>query len=76
MGTKRVGFIANDILEYLPDERGNVLGNAVYEGHGILTLDYSRLTPILWTLVKDLSTRVQALESPKTKTKTTTKAKK
>ena len=49
----------------------------------LLAVDYSRLTAVLWSvaktqqeLIKDLSTRVQALESPKTKTKTTAKAKK
>ena len=72
-GVKRVGFIANDIQANLPEECGNVLGNAVYNGNAILTLDYSRLTPFLWQIAKkqqelitDLSTRVQALENNNT----------
>ena len=74
---KRIGFIAQDIQANLPEEFNNVLGTVYGNVNGaLLGLDYSRLTPILWTLVKDLSTRVQALESPKTKTKTTAKAKK
>ena len=74
---KRVGFISQDIQEYIPEEFANVLGTVYGNVNGpLLGLDYSRLTPILWTLVRDLSTRVQALESPKTKTKTTAKAKK
>ena len=75
---KRIGFITQDIQANLPEEFKNVLGTVYGNVNGpLLGLDYSRLTPILWTLVRDLSTRVQALETPKTKTKkTTAKAKK
>ena len=52
-GVKRVGFIANDIQANLPDECDNVLGNSVYNGNAILTLDYSRLTPFLWQIAKN-----------------------
>ena len=77
---KRIGFIAQDIQANLPEEFKNVLGTVYGNVNGaLLGLDYSRLTPILWTLVKkqqelitSLESRVQALES----TKTTAKAKK
>jgi len=72
-GNKRVGFIANDIKANLPTDCNNILGNAVYQSQGILTMDYSRLTPILWTLTKsqqatieELSKRVEALEAKNT----------
>jgi len=57
---KRIGFIAQDIQQWLPSEITNI---TMPVSDSILGLDYSRLTPILWTLVKDLSTRVQALEN-------------
>jgi len=76
-GEIRCGFIANDIQANLPENSGNVLGNAVYEGHGILTLDYSRLICPLWQVVRaqqqqieSMSARLTALEATKTKTKT------
>ena len=74
LGTKRVGFIANEIERHLPDDCDNIVGHGVYEGQSILTMDYSRLTPILWTLAKkqqeviaNLTTRLDALEKPKKK---------
>ena len=77
---KRIGFIAQDIQANLPEEFKNVLGIVYGNVNGaLLGLDYSRLTPILWTLVKkqqelitNLESRVQTLET----TKTTAKAKK
>jgi len=61
---KRIGFIAQDIQANLPEEFKNVLGTVYGNVNGaLLGLDYSRLTPILWTLVKDLSTRLEALEN-------------
>jgi len=80
---KRIGFIANDVKDSCPDEWGNLVSTVNAKDGQILGLDYARFCPILWTicrtqqeLIKDLSTRVQALDSPKTKTKTTAKAKK
>ena len=70
---RRIGFIAQELQTALPRHITNV---CTMGQDGLMKVDYSRLTPILWTLFKDLSTRVQALESPKTKTKTTAKAKK
>ena len=74
-GEQRCGFIAQDIQAALPEGCGGVLGNAIgYDGFGILTLDYSRLTTFLWQIAKkqqemitDLTARVDAMEKPKKK---------
>ena len=60
---KRIGFIAQDIKEYMPEEFANIIGIVNAKNGQLIGLDYSRLTPILWTLVKDLSTRLEALEN-------------
>ena len=74
-GEQRCGFIAQDIQQALPESCGGVLGNAIgYDGFGILTLDYSRLTTFLWQIAKkqqedieNLTARLTALEQkPKT----------
>ena len=76
---RRLGFIAQELQAALP----NQITNVVMQNGELQAVDYSRLSVILWSVAKtqqelitDLSTRVQALESPKTKTKTTAKAKK
>ena len=61
---KRIGFIAQDIQANLPEEFKNVLGTVYGNVNGVLLgLDYSRLTPILWTLVKKQQELITNLES-------------
>ena len=62
----RLGFIANDIQDNIPDEFANLIGVQ----HGttpLLTLDYSRLVCVLWQVVKSQEQRISALEAKKTK---------
>jgi hypothetical protein len=54
----RIGFLAQDIAEAIPEEWGNV----VHQANGLLALDYARLTPILWSVCKNLDARIKALE--------------
>jgi hypothetical protein len=64
---KRVGFIAQDIQQSLPAEFANLVGTRPETaGAGeLLTLDYSRLVCVLWGVVKNLSSRLEALEEQK-----------
>ena len=73
---RRVGFIAQELQTALPRHITNV---CTMGQDGLMKVDYSRLTSILWSVTKkqqelitNLESRVQALES----TKTTAKAKK
>ena len=68
---KRVGYIAQDVQQWIPEEFANVLGVVYGNVNGPLVgLDYSRLgSPILWTICKkqqeqieQLTARVEALE--------------
>ena len=64
---KRIGFIAQEVRDALPIEFANIINKAPY-GSGenereILTLDYARLTAVLWQCTKSLITRVEILES-------------
>ena len=54
----RLGFVAQDF------EGAGVTGTARREGQE-LTLDFSRLTAVLWGVCKRLQARVDALEKPK-----------
>ena len=63
----RIGFIAQEIQSALPVEYDNIISKAP-DGTGadereILTLDYARLTAILWQSTKSLLARVEILES-------------
>ena len=73
---KRIGFIAQDIDKYKSEKFENLSSKSVMndkDGNGqeeILVMDYSRLTAVLWTIVKDqqktindLQNRLQLLES-------------
>ena len=72
--TQRIGFIANDFDEHVPDTwRDSIVGTAMINqttdeegnttgGEEIKTLDYSRLTAVLWKVCQDLQARVEALE--------------
>ena len=64
---KRIGFIAQDIQQWLPNEFANITAPV---SESILGLDYSRLTPVLWTIarkqqqvIEDFSARLVALEA-------------
>ena len=77
----RIGFIAQDIQANLNDKWSNLIGinkhgsdmqgcDDMIEDKETLTLDYSRLTTILWNIcqnqekrIKDLQNRLQLLES-------------
>ena len=63
----RIGFIAQEIQSALPVEYDNIISKAPYgtgaDEREILTLDYARLTAILWQTTKSLLTRVEILES-------------
>ena len=55
----RLGFLAQDFLG------AGVTGKTYRDGEELLTLDYSRLTAVLWGVVKKLQARVEALEKKK-----------
>ena len=60
----RLGFLADDFLD------AGVTGKTYREGEELMTLDYSRLTAVLWGVVKRLQKRVEKLEKkPKPKAK-------
>ena len=62
--SRRIGFIAQDILEQLPTEFANVIGYTVSDNdEQLMALDYSRLCPIVWTRLQNTNTRVPALEA-------------
>ncbi|MFX4226588.1 MAG: tail fiber domain-containing protein [Porticoccaceae bacterium] len=60
---KRIGFIAQDVQGSLPrtGEFANLVGTRP-DGE-LLTLDYSRLVCVLWGVVKNLTSRLEALEA-------------
>ena len=61
---KRVGFIADEVKAAISGEGWtNIVGSKPVYDEGFLTLDYSRLVCVLWTVVKDLTARVAALEA-------------
>jgi hypothetical protein len=71
-GELRVGFIADDLKEACQGNYSCILGEQpILDDEGvevegstpILTVDYPRLTSILWTAVRDLRNRVQELEN-------------
>ena len=65
-GNRRIGFFANDFADNAPTSF-NLTGKAQHcDKHGereILTLDYSRLNCVLWTVCRNLLSRVEALEA-------------
>ena len=66
---ERLGFVAQDIEAATPLAWGNLVGRANYkwsgngEGGEIATLDYARLSAVLWTCTRSLLARVEALEA-------------
>ena len=63
----RIGFIAQEMRDALPLEYKNIINKTPYgtgvDEREILTLDYGRLTAILWQTTKSLLARVEILES-------------
>ena len=55
----RLGFLAQDL------QHGGVTGKTMWGGEELLTLDYGKLTAVLWGVCKRLQARVEALEKPK-----------
>jgi hypothetical protein len=72
-GERRHGFIAQDLETACSDPffshivgeipATDAEGEEIEGAAAIKTVDYSRLTALLWTTVRDLRNRVQALES-------------
>ena len=61
---KRVGFISNEFDEKLNDDMRNIIGSLKDDNgeHKTTTLDYARLTTILWSVCQQLNERIKALE--------------
>ena len=55
----RLGFLAQDL------QNGGVTGKTMWGGEELLSLDYGKLTAVLWGVCKRLQARVEALEKPK-----------
>jgi hypothetical protein len=71
---QRIGFLAQDIQQYLPPEFANVIGMQYGGDMPLLLLSYDRLVCVLWAVCKSqeqrisaLDSRVTALEAKKTK---------
>ena len=71
-GEPRVGFVANDLKDACQGPYACILGeqpilsdegDEVEGSTPILTVDYPRLTSLLWTCVRDLRQRVATLEA-------------
>jgi hypothetical protein len=54
----RIGFIANEIQDHAPPEFQNLIGR---RPDGLLNMDYSRLTAVLWSVVQQQDARLTAL---------------
>ena len=65
----RLGFIAQDVEAACPSTWSNLVGTTLYAreqggtGAEIRTLDYARLTAVLWQATRSLLARVEALEA-------------
>ena len=65
----RLGFIAQDVEAACPSTWSNLVGTTQYTreqggtGAEIRTLDYARLTAVLWQATRSLLARVEALEA-------------
>ena len=62
---KRVGFISNEFGEILNDDMRNIIGSLKDDdgNHDTTTLDYARLTTILWSVCQNLNERIKVLEA-------------
>ena len=63
-GAPKFGFIAQEVEAAVAGKPNfECLVSSTADETPIKTLDYARLSAVLWTCVKDLYSRVQALES-------------
>ena len=67
---KRLGYIAQDFTTALPEEYGNIVHMSYSTGNPLLSLDYSKVSCILWGVCKNqqvalaaLTARIAALEN-------------
>ena len=58
----RLGFIAQEVEAVCPSAWGNLVGTAQYSKEQGGTLDYARLTAVLWQCTRPLLARVEMLE--------------
>ena len=68
-GESRIGFVAQEVEAALPEGWGNIVSQlerteeeTAYDPP-LKSLDYARLSAVLWQCCKDLDARVQALEA-------------
>ena len=59
---RRIGFIAQDNAANAPPAF-NVWATTTADGAELLTLDYARLSAILWAMCRNLNARLAALEA-------------
>ena len=59
---QRIGFVAQDIQQYLPPEFANVLGMQYGGDMPLLSLSYDRLVCVLWAVCKSQEQRISALD--------------
>ena len=65
----RIGFIAQEVRDASPPAFGGLLSSCLHSDsqdgteREILTLDYLRLTAVLWQSCRSLLARVEALEA-------------
>ena len=68
-GKRRIGFIAQEVRDAAPPAFGGLLGTSSHsDSQGstereIRTLDYGRLSAVLWQSCRSLLARVEALEA-------------
>ena len=68
-GKSRIGFIAQEVRDAAPQAFGGLLGTSSHSSNRgdaereILTLDYARLSAVLWQATRSLLARVEALEA-------------
>ena len=67
-GESRIGFIAQELEAALPASWGNIVGQLEQTEEKaadppLKSLDYARLTAVLWQCCKDLDARIQTLEA-------------
>ncbi len=68
-GKSRIGFIAQEVRDAAPPAFGGLLGTSSHSDRRgdaeceILTLDYARMSAVLWQSCRSLLARVEALEA-------------
>ena len=68
-GNSRIGFIAQEVQSASPQAFGGLIGSSSYSSmrgdaeRDILTLDYGRLSAVLWQCTRSLLARVETLEA-------------